>query len=175
MTRRLLPGLMALVLACFALVACTQGSAADGKALAGTWELDSMEGKGSTTTSEDLAALKDTVGGVYLVLSEDGTAEFEMFGITTSGTWKATGANAGKVTMDSGSSEVSAQEQSMTLEGDKLVLKSSTDTLRFERIDPAERKDPPAQADASQPKEKEDAEASPQEEGDEEPQDESDE
>lgn len=126
MKKRFLGIAAALALVCIALVGCNGGGAAsqDYTAnFAGEWELVSME-SADPITEDDIQTMKDLGLTVTLVLSEDGTADLNMFGESMgSATWEAK----------------SATECSFTSEGAEatLTLDSSTGRLRFSQGDEA--------------------------------------
>ena len=109
-----------------ALVGCG-GSASDPKqAFIGTWELIEMNDNGTITSQEDLELLKSLGIEVTAELNEDGTASINMMGEAMTGTWEASSATAGKITIE-------GQSVDMTLDGDKLSMSQNNQTLTFQK------------------------------------------
>ncbi len=138
--KRILKAILASLVLCLALAACGGGggSAAepvDYKAdFVGTWEISKMVQDGEETSTEDLDLMKQYGLNVYLELNEDGTSSLELFGEPMEGTWEATAAGNGTITID-------GQSVSMVLDGNLLTLEQEGSTLSFVQIDPSEKVD----------------------------------
>lgn len=110
---------------CAALVAC--GGGTDPKAAwVGTWDLVEMNDRGTVTSQEDLEMLKALGVEVYAELNADGSASINMMGEKMEGTWEASSATAGKIT-------IQGESVDMTLNGDKLEMSNNGTTLTFQK------------------------------------------
>ena len=135
--------LMACVFAlCLALVGCGGGGGnsaeANKAAFTGTWNLVEMNQDGQVTGSDDLETLKALGLEVYVNLNEDGTAALVLFGEAMEGTWEATSATAGSITLE-------GQQVSMTIEDSKLKFEQEGASLTFEK---GEAKEVPAKSES---------------------------
>ena len=96
------------------------------KAFVGTWDLVEMSQDGETTGSSDLETLKSLGLEVYVNLNEDDTVALVMFGEAVQGTWEATSATAGSITLND-------QKVNMTLEDSKLKFEQEGASLVFQK------------------------------------------
>lgn len=112
---------------CLALVGCgTSSSESNKSAFTGTWDLVEMEQDGEVTNSDDLEKLKSLGLEVYVNLNEDGTVALVLFGEPMEGTWEATSATAGTLTLK-------GQQVNMTIEDSKLKFAQEGASLTFQK------------------------------------------
>lgn len=109
-----------------ALVGCGGGGADPKQAFIGTWELVEMNDNGTVTSQSDLEQLKALGITITAEFNENGSASINMMGEKMEGTWEATGANAGKITID-------GQSVDMKIDGDKLSMSQNNQTLTFQK------------------------------------------
>ena len=125
---------------CLALVGCGKGSGSktDPKeAFVGSWEIVKMINQGKETSLEDLERLKGLGMFVYLDLNEDGTFYLDVLGSPMDGTWEATDATKGTITMSDSTAP-------LTLEDGLLTLEQNDSSMTFKKIDPSEKVSAPA-------------------------------
>lgn len=133
-------GILAMVIACaLVLVGCSNAAEQGKKAFAGVWSLDGVVMSGTAMTEDEMAIAQAL--GTYLTLNEDGTGSFEMMGMEVAGTWSATDATTGKITLTDESELGMSGEQGMKLEDDKLIMVSNSDSLSFVKIDPSQKQE----------------------------------
>lgn len=112
---------------CFGLLACGSGRAEeDEKNFIGKWELESTKSddESITMTAEDVASMKEEGYTCTLSLEKSKAAVLNIFGEITEGTWEASSADAGKVT-------IGDQDIEMKIENDRLVLIQDGYTMTF--------------------------------------------
>ena len=127
---------------CLALAGCG-GSAGNNEttgkaAFTGTWDLIEMSQDGETTGKDDLESLKSRGYEVFLNLNEDGSAALVLFGEATEGTWTASSATSGSLSLE-------GQQINMTIEDSKLKVEQEKTTLVFEK---GEAKEVPSQSES---------------------------
>lgn len=133
--KRLWTTFVAVCALCLALVGCGGGGSAkaDHKAdFIGSWEIVKMVSDGEDTSSEDIDAMKAFGLNVYLDLNEDGSFTLDVFGSPMTGTWEATGANKGSITMQGSTAP-------MTISDGLLTFEQSGSSMTFKKIDPSEK------------------------------------
>lgn len=120
---------MCLAAACFAMAGCGGNSAVDP---VGTWELSGgTQADGTEVTAEDIAKMKERSSelgiesGVFTYTFEkDGTAVATMFGMESTGTWKAVDATTLEITFGD-------QTQQGKIENGTLALTIEGATYNF--------------------------------------------
>ena len=101
----------------FALVGCTLNTSKPEDAFIGTWEMVELTNNGEPVSAGTLDAIRELGMEVVLNFKEDGSCSFSLFGQSVAGTWEATDATTGK----------------MTLENQTYDLRIEDDKLRFEQ------------------------------------------
>lgn len=151
--KMILVGIACVVAAAVALFGCANAAEQGKKNFAGTWELESMKSNGQTFSAEDIAKLKEAGLSIYLTLTEDGNAQLSMYGTPVTAKWTATDATNAKLTLDNAAQGTGgngmATEQSMKLEGDKLVMEAANSSITMKKSDGAPQQQQPAAASAS--------------------------
>ena len=109
------------------------------EAFTGTWNLVEMTQDGNMTSADDLETLRALGMEVYVNLNADGTLALVMFGESLEGTWDATSATQGTVTMNN-------TDVDMTLDNSRLTFEQQGMTMVFEK---GEAKEPPAKSASS--------------------------
>lgn len=139
----LLGCVFALSLALFGCNGGGNGSASDPasfkKAFTGTWNLVEMSQDGQVTSSDDLETLRALGLEVYVNLNADGTSVLVLFGESLDGTWDASSATQGSITMNN-------SEVGMTLADSRLTFEQNGTTMVFEK---GEAKEAPASSSSS--------------------------
>lgn len=121
----LIAGLLALSLL---LVGCGGGaSEADKEKFVGFWSLSGMVADGEETSADDIKMLEDLGMYCVLTLNSDGSAELDLFGDITSGTWEAKSADTASITIDGSSVDGK-------LSGDQLTLESADSSMTFTKV-----------------------------------------
>ena len=129
--------IVSVLLACaavFALCIAMAGCGGDNKKdFVGNWELTEIQdGSGTaTTSSDDVAKLKDMGLTVTLTLAEDGKATLSMFGEEQTGTWKVDKAKEATIEIEGLGS------QKITVEKDSLTMANSDARLLFVKTNQA--------------------------------------
>ena len=115
---------------CIAMVGCGGDNKKD---FVGNWELTEIQdGSGNaTTSSDDVAKLKDMGLTVTLTLAEDGKASLSMFGEEQTGTWKVDKAKEATIEIEGLGS------QKITVEKDSLTMANSDARLLFVKTNQA--------------------------------------
>ncbi|MBQ9021227.1 MAG: hypothetical protein IJ113_04340, partial [Eggerthellaceae bacterium] len=99
------------------LVGCAGPSPAEefGSQFMGTWELVSASGDDNAVDAETFEILKEHGMSASLVLNEDGTYTFDVFGDAMNGTWEATAEDAATM-------EMSGQTVNLTLVNGQITI-----------------------------------------------------
>ena len=151
--KMILVGIACVVAATVALFGCANAAEQGKKNFAGTWELESMKSNGQTFSAEDIAKLKEAGLSIYLTLTEDGNAQLSMYGTPVTAKWTATDATNAKLTLDNAAQGTGgngmASEQSMKLEGDKLVMEAANSSITMKKSDGAPQQQPAAASASS--------------------------
>lgn len=151
--KMILVGIACVVAATVALFGCANAAEQGKKNFAGTWELESMKSNGQTFSAEDIAQLKEAGLSIYLTLTEDGNAQLSMYGTPVTAKWTATDATNAKLTLDNAAQGTGgngmATEQSMKLEGDKLVMEAANSSITMKKSDGAPQQQPAAASASS--------------------------
>ncbi len=148
-----LVGIACVVAAAVALFGCANAAEQGKKNFAGTWELESMNSNGQTFSAEDIAKLKEAGLSIYLTLGEDGNAQLSMYGTPVTAKWTAKDATNAKLTLDNAAQGTGgngmASEQSMKLEGDKLVMEAANSSITMKKSDGVPPQQPAAASTSS--------------------------
>ena len=151
--KMILVGIACVVAATVALFGCANAAEQGKKNFAGTWELESMKSNGQTFSAEDIAKLKEAGLSIYLTLGEDGNAQLSMYGTPVTAKWTAKDATNAKLTLDNAAQGTGgngmATEQSMKLEGDKLVMEAANSSITMKKSDGAPQQQPAAASASS--------------------------
>ena len=112
----------ALVLFC---TACSSSSPPK-ETFAGTWELQALDSQdpSDSLSSEQITELNEKGFEMNLVLSDDGSAEFSLFGETIEGVWTEKDASKLEITLGDDTFDAS-------LQGKKLCFTLNDDTFTF--------------------------------------------
>ena len=114
---------------CCALIGCSNGEASkeDAKAaFVGSWKLTALTADGEDMSGDDISMLDAFGMSVGLVVADDGTCSFTLFGETMDGTWEAASTSEAKFMFE-------GETLAASLADGKLSMTADGDAMTFER------------------------------------------